>query len=159
MKRNYLAAALLLSATLLVSCQHQQAFAADPIGDGIRQHLASLNTLNLNAMEMNLSNVSINGNNAEAQVEFVPKTGAPPGAGMRVAYVLQKQGKQWVVVKTNPLGGAIEHPAPGTNPHAQATQSAVPGALPNFRDLIPQPNVGAKRVLPPGHPDVSRSTP
>jgi hypothetical protein len=138
-------------------CKKQQT-AADGIREGIRQHLASLNTLNLSAMEMNVSNVTVNGNTAEAQVEYVPKTGAPAGAGMRVSYSLEKHGGQWAVVKTGSLGGAIDHPAPGANPHTQPIRGDVHGNLPNFRELIPPAGTpDAKAALPPGHPPVQPS--
>jgi len=57
---------------------------ADAVRSGINQHLASLKTINLSAMDMNVTSVSVQGNQAQAQVEFKPKTGAPNGAGMQV---------------------------------------------------------------------------
>ena len=54
-------------------CKKQESD-ADAIRSGINQHLASLKTLNLGAMDMNVTNVSIQGNQAQAQVEFKPKT-------------------------------------------------------------------------------------
>ena len=62
---------------------------------------------------MSIQNVSIQGNQAQAQVEFRPKTGAPQGAGMQVSYSLAKQDGKWVVQNSTPAGGMIEHPAPG----------------------------------------------
>ena len=157
MKRKFVFLILLAAISVAAGCKKQQA-AADGIREGIRQHLTSLNTLNLSAMDMNVTNIAVNGNTAEAQVEYVPKTGAPAGAGMRVSYALEKRGNQWVVVKTGSLGGAIDHPAPGANPHTQPLPGDVHGNFPNFRDLIPPADTSdAKGALPPGHPPVQSS--
>jgi hypothetical protein len=136
---------------LFAGCKKQEGD-ADAIRSGINQHLASLKTLNLGAMDMNITNVSVQGNQAQAQVEFKPKSGGPPGAGMQVSYSLQKQNGAWVVQTTQPAGGSIEHPGPGENPHAGAT-SPTEGSMPNFRDLVP--GGGTSNSLPPGHPQIN----
>jgi|HubBroStandDraft_4_1064222.scaffolds.fasta_scaffold01540_6 hypothetical protein len=151
-------AILFLGSAALTGCQ-KQVSPNDAIREGIRQHLASLKTINLSAMDMNLTKVAITGDSAQAQVEYLPKTGAPPGAGMRVSYSMEKHDQQWVVVKTNAAGGAIEHPDPGKNPHLQTSEAPTHGTLPNFRELIP-PNASASNpTLPPGHPAVSGPPP
>jgi hypothetical protein len=157
MKRNLFIVVLLAGAIAESGCQKQQKTASDGIREGIRQHLSALNTLNLNAMDMRVTNVDVNGNTALALVEYVPKTGAPPGAAMRVSYSLEKHDERWVVVKTNSLSGAIDHPAQGANPHIPPGQGDVHGSLPNFRDLIPASTPDAQGSLPPGHPPVTSS--
>jgi hypothetical protein len=132
-------------------CKKQESD-ADAIRSGINQHLASLKTLNLGAMDMNITNVSIQGNQAQAQVEFKPKTGGPPGAGMQVAYSLEKQNGLWVVQNTQPAGGSIQHPGPGENPHMNGA-SPSSDSMPNFRDLVP--GGGNSNALPPGHPPIN----
>ena len=124
-----------LSLVLLAGCQ-KQVSDTDAIRSGIHDHLASLKTLNIDAMDMNVTNVSIQGNQAQAQVEFRPKTGAPQGAGMQVAYSLQKQNGSWVVQTSQPSGGTIQHPGPGAKPHMNASAPSA-GSVPNFRDVIP----------------------
>jgi|SRR5579862_974207 len=157
MKRKNFVVIVLAGIIAVASCHNEQKSASDGIRDGIRQHLSSLKTLNLGAMDMNITNVSVNGNTAQAQVEYTPKTGAPPGAAMRVSYSLEKRDEQWVVVKTNALGGAIDHPAPGANPHTQPGPGEVHGSLPNFRDIIPSTTPDANNALPPGHPSALSS--
>jgi hypothetical protein len=71
------------------------------------------------AMDIDVNNVAMQGRQARAQVIFRPKTGAPPCAGMQVAYQLEKRDSTWVVVKTEAAGGMIDHPAANANPHAQ----------------------------------------
>lgn len=144
--------------SLFAGCKKQESD-SDAIRSGINQHLASLKTLNLGAMDMNITNVSIQGNQAQAQVEFKPKTGAPQGAGMQVAYSLEKQNGVWVVQNSQPSGGSIQHPGPGENPHMNAgaaPSGSAPssGSMPNFRDLVPGGASGDSKALPPGHPPV-----
>ena len=125
---------------------------ADAIRDGINQHLSSLKTINLSAMNMDITNVSVQGNQAQAQVEFRPKTGGAPGAGMQVAYTLAKQNGAWVVQNTQPMGGMIQHPAPGADPRTLSSPSPS-GSMPNFHDLVP--GGGGENALPAGHPPVN----
>jgi hypothetical protein len=137
-------------------CKQQQSD-ADAIRAGIAQHLTSLNTLNLGAMDMDVNDVAVQGRQARAQVTFRPKTGAPPGAGMQVAYRLEKRDATWVVVKTEAAGGIIEHPAPNANPHAQPGLDSINGNLPNFREMIPSSKPTRGGTLPPGHPAIDAS--
>lgn len=138
-----------------IGCQKKQDETA-AVRSGITDHLRSLNTLNLSAMDMNVTKVTINGNQAEAQVEFVPKSGAPPGAGMQVSYSLEKRDGKWVVVKRDSMGGGIAHPQPGANPHEQTPEGPTHG-MPNFQDLLQPANPGTSSggALPPGHPPVN----
>ena len=129
----------------------------DAIRAAVRQHLVSLGTLNLQAMDMDFTKVTIQENQASAEVSFRPKTGAPAGAAMQVAYRLERHDGNWSVVKTAAVGGVIEHPAPGANPHTQPVQGQIHGNLPNFKDVLGTPTSGANTTLPPGHPPVSTS--
>ena len=119
----------------------KQASENEAIRAGIQQHLNGVATLNKGAMDMNIRSVSINGDQAHAEVEFLPKSGGTPGSGMQVAYNLEKRDGAWVVMKTQPLGG-MQHPDPGQNP--------VHSGTPNFSDIL-KPAPGA---LPSGHPQV-----
>lgn len=148
------ALALGLSAALLAAsgCKKQQSD-NEAVRAGILQHLAAVGTLNMSAMEMDIRSVSINQNQAHAEVEFRPKTGAPPGAGMQVAYNLEKRDGAWVVLKSQPVGGMIQHPDPNQNPHQN--QNVHSGALPNFSDVLNPAGTSAQAALPPGHPPVN----
>ncbi len=145
---------LLAAGLAFAGCQKKQDDSA-AIRAGITEHLRTLNTLNLNAMDMKVTKVTINRNQADAEVEFVPKSGAPPGAGMQVSYSLQKRDGQWVVTKRNSLGGGIAHPQGGANA-PQEPQGPVHG-MPNFQDLLQPANPGGAQpgTLPPGHPPVT----
>jgi hypothetical protein len=134
----------------LVSCKKQESD-TDGIRSGINEHLAGLKTLNLGAMDMNIQSVTIQGNQAQAQVEFRPKSGGPQGAGMQVAYSLEKQNGVWIVQTTQPTGGMISHPGPGENSHTSAVPPSS-SSLPNFHDLV---HGEAGAGSPPGHPPIN----
>jgi hypothetical protein len=155
MKRAASALAVVALLCLFAGCKKQESD-SDGIRTGINEHLSSLKTINLSAMDMNITNVSIQGNQAQAQVEFRPKTGGPPGAAMQVSYSLAKQNGLWVVQNTQPMGGSIQHPGPGENPHMNGNAPSS-GALPNFRDLVPGGgnSNGSSNSLPPGHPPIN----
>lgn len=146
--------ALALAAALAIisGCKHAPSD-LDAIRAGITQHLASLKTLNISAMDVDINSVSIQGSHASVQVTFHPKTGGAQDAGMQVAYEMEKRDSDWVVVKTNAVGGGIQHPPANANPH-QAGQADVHGSMPNFRELIPSTSSSPGGTLPPGHPPV-----
>jgi len=151
---NRIASALALSGTLLLGagCK-QQPSDSEAIRAGTAQHLNGVGTLNMSAMEMDIRSVSINGNQAHAEVVFRPKTGAPPGAGMQVAYNLEKRDGVWIVQKTQPTGGVIQHPDTNKNPHLN--QDVHSGSLPNFSDVLNPTGAPAQGAKPPGHPPVN----
>jgi hypothetical protein len=145
--------AVLFTALLSFSACKRQQNENDAIRAAIMQHLSGLKTLNLNAMEMDLRNVAINGSLAHAEVEFRPKTGAPPGAGMQVSYNLEKRDGAWQVLKSQAAGGMIQHPDAGQNPHNNP--GAHPGSLPNFSDVLNPAGTAPQGNLPPGHPPIN----
>lgn len=124
---------------------------SDGIRAGIMQHLTAVGTLNINAIQMDIRDVSINGNQAHAEVEFRPKTGAP-GTGMQVAYNLEKRDGTWMVLKTKAAGGMMQHPDPNQNPHQNPAVYST--SLPNFNSIL-NPSGSAQGALPPGHPQVA----
>src|SRR5438309_8155087 len=104
MKRISLALGFFAALLAAGGCKKQQNV-NDAIRAGIMQHLTGVGTLNMSAMVMDIRSVSINGNQAHAEVEFRPKTGAPQGSGMQVAYNMEKRDGAWIVLKTQATGG------------------------------------------------------
>src|SRR5271165_6808241 len=94
MKRLAILLGLISAFSSAGGCKKQQSD-TDSIRSGILLHLTAVGNLNVSAMEMDIHNVSINGNQAHAEVEFRPKTGAAPGMGMQVAYDLEKRDGAW----------------------------------------------------------------
>jgi hypothetical protein len=131
MNRAFFAA--LLGALLLctVACKSQKADDKEAIRQGVVTYLTSLKGLNIPNMDIAVARYSVNGNQAQAQVEIRAKNGDASGS-MQLAYNLEKRGDQWVVVKSQAAGGTLQHPGPGAVP---------PGA-----------------TMPPGHPSVSGSS-
>jgi hypothetical protein len=147
-----------LSAVLFfsVGCKKQPSD-NDAIRAGILQHLNGVGTLNMSAMDMEIRSVSINGNQAHAEVVFRPKSGAPSGAGMQVTYNLEKRDGAWVVQKSQPAGGMIQHPDTSKNPHQNPNVHS--GSLPNFSDIVNPAGTPSQGALPPGHPPVNAQPP
>lgn len=127
---------------------------SDAISAGILQHLTSIGTLNMSAMDMDMRSVAVTGNQAHAEVEFRAKNSGPPGGGMQVAYDLEKRGDTWVVLKSQPLGG-MQHPSTNQNPSANQPVHSMP----NFNDLLNPSGAPGQGALPPGHPAVNPQQP
>lgn len=157
MKRMALALPLVVAFLGLSACK-KQANDNDAIRAGILQHLTSIGTLNMSAMEMDMRSFAVTGNQAHAEVEFRVKNSGPPGGGMQVAYDLEKRGDAWVVLRSQPLGGAMQHPNTKQSPNANQPVHSMP----NFNELL-NPGASGQATLPPGHPPVnsqqSSSTP
>jgi hypothetical protein len=153
----FLALAGLLS-LLAVGCK-KQVSDADGIRDGINQHLSGLKTINLSAMDMDVTNYSVQGNRAQAQVEFRPKGGGP--AGMQVSYTLEKQNGAWIVQNAQPLNlGSMQQPGTAANPNMTSSGPSSSGSMPNFHDLVPGGGGnGGGNTLPPGHPPINGQMP
>lgn len=115
---------LLLPATGCKKSQNQN----DAVRAGVLQHLSTVNGINLAAMDMFITNVSINGDKAQAQVEFRLKGSSAPEAGMKMSYNLEKHGDRWVVIKKPSMGGApLSAP---TEPLPPVHPSTAPPAAP-----------------------------
>src|SRR5579863_447566 len=88
----------------------------DAIRASIEKHLNARSDLNLSAMDREVKQVSVNGDHANAQVEFRVKGG---DARMDIEYALERQGKEWAVTSSQPVGmgdahsGADQPPAAG----------------------------------------------
>ncbi len=152
MKHNLLALGLTAALLLVGGCKKQPSD-NEAVRAGILQHLTAVGTLNMSAMDMDVRSVSINGNQAHAEVVFRPKTGAPAGAGMQIAYNLEKRDDAWVVQKMQSYGGMIQHPDSNKNPHQN--QDVHSGSLPNFNDIVNPAGAPGQGALPPGHPPVN----
>jgi hypothetical protein len=95
--------------------------------------------LDMNLMQVDVTSVSFEHDQARASVYFRPKTG-PAAGGMQMAYVLDKKGSKWVVRGRSDTG---------SNPHGAGGMppSSPPSGLPSSPMDAPEP-------LPPGHPPV-----
>jgi hypothetical protein len=131
MNRAFVAAVLGALLFCSAACKSQKADDKEAIRQGVVTYLTSLKGLNIPNMDIVVTQYSVNGNQAQAQVEIRAKGGDGSGGSMQLAYNLGKRGDQWVVLKSQPVGGSLQHPGPGEIP---------PGS-----------------TMPPGHPAVDGS--
>ena len=92
--------------------------------------------LNLEAMDIQVSNVRFAEKEANAEVAFVPK-GRPADSGMSMNYKLEREGDKWIVKSKAmaSMGGVAAPAAGGTEPGADPT--AAPPALPPGHMPVP----------------------
>jgi hypothetical protein len=143
MKRGFLAALLGAMVLFAVACK-SKTDEKEAIRAGVIKHLAALNMLNLNNMDVNVTQAAVNGNQAQAQVEIRVKGGDPSANAMQIGYALEKRGEEWVVLKSTGMGGGMQHPGPGEAP----PPGTAPGAMPQGH-----PNVSGGSQAPGTHPD------
>jgi hypothetical protein len=67
----------------------------------IQTHLTTVNNLNLQSFDTNVTDVQIQGDHAQARVDFHVKGG--PGV-MQFAYQLERRDGNWAVTQSNPVG-------------------------------------------------------
>ena len=94
----------------------------DAIRAAVRQHLAGNRSINMTAMDMNITQISINGDQAQASVEFRLKQG---GTTMEMSYALMRHAGGWLVTKSQPGGGQFAHP-PMDKDHATSASGVAP---------------------------------
>ena len=109
--------------------------------------------LDVNSLQVDVTTVAFEKDQARATVSFKPKTG-DGGGPMLMNYVLDRKGGKWVVRGRtenglNPHGGA----SPGTGAgEAMPPGHPATGAEP---PLMPAPGTpGPTGTLPPGHPPI-----
>jgi hypothetical protein len=85
----------------------------DAIRASIEKRLNGRSDLNMSAMDKEVKQISVNGDHATAQVEFRLKGG---DATMEIEYTLERQGKEWTVLNSQPMGGGTSQPETGQPP-------------------------------------------
>src|SRR5437016_14429419 len=147
-----------LLASLVVGCKNQGGPApAETQGPdasvraAIQAHLAHQGSLNLQAFDTDVKQVNIEGDHAQAQVEFRVKGG--PGA-MQLTYSLEKREGAWSVIESDPVGSNFSHPS--LNPGQTSETHGVSGPSRSLADTLRSFQIGPPpaQTLPPGHPPV-----
>lgn len=129
-----IALALLTSIILLSGC-HKDIQNKDAVKKAVAEYLAG--RPGLMAMDVTVSAVKFDKNQADALVYLTAKGGPVAGSGMQMRYALERQGDKWVV---KPHSGASPHAGAGSmmgNPPAIAPGESMPAGHPQ---------------LPPGQP-------
>jgi len=144
MKRALLASLLGVAVLFAVACK-SKTDENEGIRAGVVKHLTALNMLNMNNMDVKVTQATVNGNQAQAQVEIRSKGGDPNAPPMQIGYAMEKHGEEWVVLKSTGMGGGMQHPGPGEAPPAGSTPGAMPPGHPNV--------TGGSGQKPADHPD------
>lgn len=147
---------LALLATSILGCkngahapQSQAQSPEESIRVAIQAHLAHKGTLNLQAFDTDVKQVTIQGDHAQAEVEFRVKGG--PGS-MQLTYALEKRDGMWSVIESDPVGSNFSHPALDGRQNPEA--NGAPGATHSLADTLRSFKAGAATTpsLPPRHP-------
>jgi len=161
-----LRSAILLAASFSLALAGCSKKSTDPAKDAeaqirsvIQTRVAGNGNLNAQAFDTVVNSVTVNGDHAQAQVDFRLKNG--PGA-MQLNYQLEKRDGTWVVTDSNPIGAGSSHPpvdqtqAPGAaDTHAGASHS-LSDTLRSFKQ---EGAPDSSPSLPPGHPAASQPAP
>ena len=158
--RSILMAAATLSVALLCGCK-KDIQNQDAVRQGVMSYLSKRS--DLLAMDVTVTSVDFQQNQATADVHFQAKGNSSPAAGMNMRYVLERQGDQWVV-KGRTGANASHGDNPGVNPAPNQGGApgsldglpAIPGAGGGSGALPPgHPGIGGSQALPPGHPAIN----
>ena len=129
-----------VSLACLIACNRGNIDTKEAVRQGVIDHLAARQDVNIRSMNVDVTSVTFKENEADATVAVTPKGG---GNAIPIHYTLERKGSRWVVkpraAGQNPHGG-MAMPDTGENPHG--------GAMPPSGDT---PKTGD---LPPGHPSV-----
>ena len=122
MHRRILTCAALVLCGCLAAC-NKQANDQDAIRTSIEKRLNGRSDLNMSAMDREVKQISVNGDHATAQVEFRLKGG---DARMEIEYTLDRQGKDWAIVNSQPMGGGGSAPGDGQMPPSAPDSGGAP---------------------------------
>jgi hypothetical protein len=129
------------AAALAAGCTRAQSD-EQAIRAAVQRRVQTSSNLKMSAMDMQINQVNIQGDRAQAQTDFRLKDG---GMTMQVNYALERRNGDWVVLRSDPAGGQITHP-PMDQPPAGSTSA---NGFPKFHVPSDSP------ALPPGHPPVN----
>jgi hypothetical protein len=115
----------------------------------IEEHLGQRADLAMDKMVLEMQQVTVAGDHAEAEVIF--RTTMDPPARMTYHYELYREGGRWRVESGRPAGMETPHPSmgesAGESPH-QTGESNVMGGLPEGHPPLPE-----------GHPPIEETDP
>jgi hypothetical protein len=136
------------------SVQTTQSSSPEPeIRAAIQEHLEHASNLNLQAFDTDVKQVTVQGSQAQAQVDFHIKDGS---GVMQMTYKLENRAGTWTVVESNPVGDSSHPPAgqsqaPATAPAPGGTPDSLADTLRSFK----QGAAGAPPQLPPARPPLN----
>ena len=114
----------------------------DAVRQGVVDYLTSKGFDIPKAMTVNVTNVEMKGDQADATVSITP-TGGAPAQGMNMKYHLEQKGDKWAVVGRQDSGGsphgagAMPAAPAGSEPHGGGMAPAPATKMPSPEDLPP----------------------
>jgi hypothetical protein len=124
MSRRFWTCTMIVLFAFAAGCKKQEND-QDAIRASIDKHLSGVAGLNMSVMDREVKQITVNGDHANAQVEFRLKQGS---ATMQVDYTLERQGAEWNVVGNQPSGG--QNPHSGTGMPPPGSPGAGSGSMP-----------------------------
>lgn len=120
----------------------------DQVRNDLMQHLSTKTGLDMGALDVDVTKVTFENNQAQAMVSFHQKNDSSINGGMVMVYTLAPKDGHWVVVRRGDSQGhqfGDQRPADPTLPPGHpSVDGAAPGSPPSDS-------------LPPGHPPVAES--
>ena len=141
-----------LSLALSLAACHRSARNDEAVRQGVMDYLAQKG-LNVQGMNVAVTDLKMNGSQADATVSITPKSGNA-SQGMSMEYQLEQHGDKWTVTGRKNAsqhgGGAMppgmENPHGGTMPGGENPHGAMPA----------QPGAGSKMPSPEDLPPVKK---
>jgi hypothetical protein len=99
------------------------------IATAIERHLKENSGINMSAMDMAIDSISIQGDQAQANVTFRLKQG---GTTMQMSYFLARHARDWLVLRNQPGEGQFAHP-PMDKTHSRMAEISQQAGSPNLR--------------------------
>ncbi len=120
----------------------------------IEKYLSERSNLNRQAMEMKIGRITIEGNTAQAPVEFQARGAAAAGFTMQMQYQLERQEGGWVVKTSRAAGDGAVRSQGATPPSSAGPPGEMPAGHPPVGSQPMAPGTSGGSSLPAGHPPI-----
>lgn len=126
-----------------------------PIKTAIQAHLAHNSNLRLDSFDMELKQITFDGDHAKAQAEFHAKRGE---GTMQLTYALAKRDGTWSVIESTPNGSNFSHPGLDKGQvRAAGGKGGDDSSVFQVLDRLHDSTGALAQTLPPGHLPVAAS--
>ena len=141
---------IFLAALVLAACS-KSIQTPDAIRTAVVEYLnarQSTTGLDLSAMQLDVTALAFEKDQARATIRFTPKTGGGSG-GMDITYQFERKGNKWAV---KPKSAADAH---GNMGSGGGMPDMPTGEMPAGHPTVPPPGATPQGELPQGHPSVT----
>lgn len=120
----------------------------DQVRSDLMNHLSTKTGLDMKSLDVDVTKVTFENNQAQATVSFHQKSDSSVNGGMVMVYTLAPKDGHWVVVRRGDSQGRELGEQQPSDPNLPPGHPSVDGAA---------PGVAPADSLPPGHPPVTES--